>query len=205
MVYELEHSIAHLHLSILRDKNTDRAAFAATMNRLGLMLAYEALKDFPLLETEIETPLTKCVGYQAGKELVLVPILRAGLGLVPAFQQFYPNSRVGHLGMYRDEETHEPHDYYARVPQLGDKASYMILDPMLATGGSACDAIGYLKSQNAENIRFVCVIAAPEGIKKVRTQHPDIPIFVAVIDSHLNENAFIVPGLGDAGDRYFGT
>lgn len=205
MVHELAHPIAKLHLSILRDKNTDRATFAATMNRLGLMLAYEVLKEFPLEETEVETPLTKCVGYKAEKELVLVPILRAGLGLVPAFQQFYPDSRVGHLGMYRDEVTHEPHDYYARVPKLGENASYMILDPMLATGGSACDAIGYLKSQDAKNICFVCVIAAPEGIEKVRKLHPDIPIYVAVIDSHLNENAFIVPGLGDAGDRYFGT
>lgn len=204
-VKEIDHPVVKRHLSILRNKDTETAAFRRAMNTIGTILAYQALTDLPLDETEVETPIQKTTGYKPASEVFVIPILRAGLSLVDGIISFMPDAKVGHIGVYRDEETHEPVNYYHNFPG-GLKGAYtLVVDPMLATGGSGSHAINFLKENGADNIRFVSLICAPEGIERLQADHPDVPIITAAIDEKLNENAFIVPGLGDAGDRYFGT
>lgn len=201
----IEHPVISRDLTILRNKETNIADFRQALKRVGIILAYHALMELPLKEFTIETPIEKTTGYDIDQEIIVVPILRAGLGLTDAIIQFIPNAKVGHLGMYRDEETHEPVDYYSSIPDGVKDAMVLVVDPMLATGGSAHDAFSFLKKQGAQHLRFVSLISAPEGIKRLRELHPDVHIITSGIDEKLNDDAFIVPGLGDAGDRYFGT
>ena len=175
------------------------------MSNIGIVLAYHALQDLPLKETQIETPIQPAKGFVPASEVVVIPILRAGLSLVDGIINFMPEAKVGHVGVYRDETTHKPVNYYDNLPDGIEKAFNLVVDPMLATGGSGSHAIKFLKENGAETIKFVCLIAAPEGIERLQNDHPDVPIITAAVDEKLNENAFIVPGLGDAGDRYFGT
>lgn len=201
----IDHPVVHRDLTILRDKNTPTAPFRQALARIATILAYHSLVKIPLREKEVATPIQKTTGFELDSDVIVVPILRAGLGLVDGIIHFIPDARVGHLGMYRDETTHKPIDYYVKLPQ-GINSSYILLvDPMLATGGSAHDAIGYLKKQGAKKILFMCLISAPEGIRHILENHPDVHIVTAAIDERLNSDAFIVPGLGDAGDRIFGT
>ncbi len=201
----IDHPIVARDLSILRQSDTDTAGFRAAMGRIATILAYFSLKELPLREVTIQTPITKTRGYEIDTDIVVVPILRAGLSLVDAIINFIPDARVGHLGMYRDETTHEPVDYYSNLPGGLENAMTLVVDPMLATGGSADDAIGFLKKQGAKNIRFISLISAPEGLERITKKYPDVSIITAAVDEKLNDDAFIVPGLGDAGDRYFGT
>lgn len=201
----IDHPVVHRYLTYLRDKSTNTALFRRAMSNIGIILAYHALNDFPLSEIEIETPIQKTTGYKPASEVVVIPILRAGLSLVDGIVSFMPEAKVGHVGVYRNEETHQPVNYYDNLPEGIKDAYNIVVDPMLATGGSGSHAIKFLKENGATNIKFVCLIAAPEGIERLRKDHPDVPIITAAIDERLNENAYIVPGLGDAGDRYFGT
>lgn len=201
----VNHPVVARDLTILRNKETRTADFRMAMGRIATILAYFALKDLPLKEVDISTPITTVQGYEIDTEIIIVPILRAGLSLVTALLNFIPDASVGHLGMYRDETTHEPVDYYSNIPSGIDKAMVLLVDPMLATGGSADDAIAFLKKKGAKNIRFISLISAPEGLKRISTKYPDVSVITAAVDEKLNDNAFIVPGLGDAGDRYFGT
>ena len=202
---EIDHPVVNRYLTILRDKNTETAAFRRALGSIGTILAYRSLQELPLEEQQIETPIQKTSGYKPSAEVVVIPILRAGLSLVDGIISFMPDAKVGHIGVYRDEETHEPVNYYHNFPG-GLKGAYtLVVDPMLATGGTASHALNFLKENGADNIRFVSLICAPEGIERLQNDHPDVPIITAAVDEKLNENAFIVPGLGDAGDRYFGT
>ncbi len=201
----LDHPVVARDLSILRDESTDIVGFRTAMARIATILAYISLKELPLRETSIHTPITETKGYHIDTEIIVVPILRAGLTLVDAIMNFVPDAKIGHLGMYRDEITHEPVDYYSNLPEGISKGLVLLVDPMLATGGSADDAIGYLKKQGAKQIRFTSLISAPEGLKRITEKYPDVSIITAAVDEKLNDDAFIVPGLGDAGDRYFGT
>jgi len=201
----IDHPVVARDLSILRDKTTGTADFRAALGRIATILAYFALKDLPLQTTSIETPITKTNGCEIDTEIIIVPILRAGLSLVDAIINFVPDAKVGHLGMYRDETTHKPVDYYSNLPVGLENGLALVVDPMLATGGSADDAIAFLKKQGANNIRFISLISAPEGLERILEKYPDVPIITAAVDEKLNSDAFIVPGLGDAGDRYFGT
>ncbi|HCD53498.1 MAG TPA: uracil phosphoribosyltransferase [Balneolaceae bacterium] len=205
MVEVIEHPIIDRYLTFLRDKNTNTALFRRAMSNIGIVLAYHALQDLPLKETQIETPIQPAKGFVPASEVVVIPILRAGLSLVDGIINFMPEAKVGHVGVYRDETTHKPVNYYDNLPDGIEKAFNLVVDPMLATGGSGSHAIKFLKENGAETIKFVCLIAAPEGIERLQNDHPDVPIITAAVDEKLNENAFIVPGLGDAGDRYFGT
>jgi len=204
-VFEIKHPVIARDLTILRDKNTSTALFRLALSRISTILAYNALKNIPLRDISVETPIEPTIGYELDAEIVVVPILRAGLGLVDAITNFIPDARIGHLGMYRDEKTKKPVDYYVNIPSGIENALVLVVDPMLATGGSACDAIDFLKSKGVTNIRFICLISAPEGVQKLLSEHPDVSIITAAIDQRLNENKYIVPGLGDAGDRIFGT
>tara|TARA_R110000868_G_scaffold37111_4_gene131352 strand:+ start:42275 stop:42901 length:627 start_codon:yes stop_codon:yes gene_type:complete len=201
----IDHPIVHRYLTFLRDKNTSTALFRRAMSNIGVILAYHSLSDLPLNETVIETPIQKTKGFVPGPDVVVIPILRAGLSLVDGIINFMPEAKVGHVGVYRNEETLLPVNYYDNLPDGIEDAYNLVVDPMLATGGSGSHAIKFLKENGAKNIRFVCLIAAPEGIERLQSDHPDVPIITAAIDEKLNENAYIVPGLGDAGDRYFGT
>ncbi len=201
----INHPIVDRYLTFLRDKETHTAAFRRAMSNIGVILAYHSLSDLPLDETIIETPIQKTKGFVPGPEVVVIPILRAGLSLVDGIVNFMPEAKVGHVGVYRDEETHDPVNYYDNLPHGIEEAYNLVVDPMLATGGSGSHAISFLKENGAKTIKFVCLIAAPEGIERLQSDHPDVPIITAAIDEKLNEHAFIVPGLGDAGDRYFGT
>jgi uracil phosphoribosyltransferase len=202
----VEHPIVARDLTILRDKSTPSAVFRPVLGRLATILAYHALDHLPLKSIQVETPMQFTTGYIINTGVIVVPILRAGLGLVDAITQFIPEARIGHLGIYRDKKTHKPVEYYINLPSTGlDIDTILLVDPMLATGGSAIDAIGYLKDQGAKTIRFMCLIAAPEGVEALHKEHPDVPIITASIDEKLNEDAYIIPGLGDAGDRIFGT
>jgi uracil phosphoribosyltransferase len=201
----IDHPVVHRDLTILRDKNTPTAPFRQALARIATILAYHSLISVPMRPTRVTTPIQDTTGFELDSDVIVVPILRAGLGLVDGIIHFIPDAKVGHLGMYRDETTHKPIDYYVKLPD-GIKTSYVLLvDPMLATGGSADDAIGYLKKQGAKKILFMCLISAPEGIRNILDNHPDVHIVTAAIDQRLNSDAFIVPGLGDAGDRIFGT
>jgi uracil phosphoribosyltransferase len=201
----ISHPVVDRDLTILRNKHTNTADFRLAMGRIATILAYQALKDLPLKKVEIETPVTKTSGYQIDTDIIIVPILRAGLSLVDALIDFIPDASVGHLGMYRDETTHTPVDYYSNLPNKLETATVLLVDPMLATGGSADDAINFLKEKGAANIRFISLISAPEGLERITKKYPDVSIITAAVDEKLNSDAFIVPGLGDAGDRYFGT
>lgn len=204
-VTKIEHPVISRDLTILRDKRTPTAEFRSAMKRIATILAYHALRELPLKAFEIETPIEKTTGYDIDQEIVVVPILRAGLALTDALIDFIPNAKVGHLGMYRDEETHEPVDYYTNIPGEVKEAMVLVVDPMLATGGSADDALFFLKKEGAQHLRFISLISAPEGLQHLQRKHPDVHIITSGIDEKLNDDAFIVPGLGDAGDRYFGT
>lgn len=201
----LDHPVVARDLSILRDETTDIIGFRSAMSRIATILAYESLRDLPLRKTTIHTPVQATSGYGINTEIIVVPILRAGLTLVDAIMNFIPDAKIGHLGMYRDETTHEPVDYYSNLPDEVSDGIVLVVDPMLATGGSADDAIGYLINQGAKNIRFTSLISAPEGLDRITEKYPDVSIITAAVDEKLNDDAYIVPGLGDAGDRYFGT
>lgn len=201
----IQHPIVSRDLTILRDASTKTADFRIAMARIATILAYYALRDLPLRKRVVETPIKTATGYEIDQKIVVVPILRAGLSLVDAIIDFVPDAKVGHLGMYRDENTHQPVDYYSNMPEGMDEALVLLVDPMLATGGSADDAIDFLQKNGAKNIRFISVISAPEGLDRISKKYPDVPIITAAVDEKLNDDAFIVPGLGDAGDRYFGT
>lgn len=201
----VDHPLLKRDLTILRRAETPHGSFRKTISDISTILAYETLRALTLRETEIETPLERTRGYELDEEVIVIPILRAGLGMIDGFVRFVPEARIGHLGMYRDESTHQPVDYYSNIPGQIETALVIVVDPMLATGGSAVGAISHLKRLGADRICFVCLVAAPEGIQVLRTAHPDVPIVTASIDRELDENAYIRPGLGDAGDRIFGT
>lgn len=201
----VEHPVVKRYLSILRDKTTETAPFRRAMSTIGTVLAYHALSNLPLDAYEVETPIQITKGFKPATDVFVIPILRAGLSLVDGIISFMPDAKVGHIGVYRDEKTHLPVNYYHNLPPGLKNAYALVVDPMLATGGSGSHAIRFLKDNGAENIRFVSLISAPEGIERLQHDHPDVPIITAAIDEKLNQNAFIVPGLGDAGDRYFGT
>jgi len=205
-VNELKHPLVEHKLAILRNKKTGTKEFREIVSELATMLCYESMKDAKLHEIEIETPIQKTTAQIIKEDsYAFVPILRAGTGMLDGIINLVPNAKIGHIGMYRDEETFKPNVYFFKVPKDIEKREVIILDPMLATGGSAVDAIELLKEKGVKTIKFLCIIAAPEGIKKVQEKHPDVKIYCTKIDERLNENAYIVPGLGDAGDRIFGT
>ncbi|MFO3716147.1 MULTISPECIES: uracil phosphoribosyltransferase [Anaerococcus] len=202
----LNHPVIKHKISILRDVSTGATEFRSIIKELSIMLAYEATKDLELEQYELETPVAKTTGYRiSGKKLGIVPILRAGLGMVDGVLEVIPAAKIGHIGMYRDEETLMPVEYYSKLPKDVESRDILVVDPMLATGGSACDAIGRLKEKGCKDIKLLSIIAAPEGVKKLQEEHPDVEIFIAQLDDGLNEDSYIVPGLGDAGDRLFGT
>ena len=202
----ISHPLIQHKLSILRREDTSTKDFRELVNEIAMLMGYEVSRDLPLEEVEIQTPITKTVQKQlSGKKLAIVPILRAGIGMVDGFLSLVPAAKVGHIGMYRDEETLEPVEYLVKLPEDIDQRQIFVVDPMLATGGSAILAVDSLKKRGAANIKFVCFVAAPEGVKKLQDAHPDIDIYTASLDEKLNENGYIVPGLGDAGDRLFGT
>jgi uracil phosphoribosyltransferase len=204
-LFVVNHPLIKRDLTFLRDRNTPSSSFRTILKRLTTLMAFEVSKDLDLLPKEVETPLETTQGHTLKDEIVIVPILRAGLGMVDAFLELFPEARVGHIGLYRDEETLKPVDYYFKFPKNLDKSIVIILDPMLATGGSICAAVSYLKERGANKIKVVSLIAAPEGINKLTNEHPDVQIYIAVLDRQLNSKGFILPGLGDAGDRIFGT
>ena len=202
----ISHPLVQHKLSLMRKKGTSTQSFRTLIREVGTLLAYEVTKDLPLIYKEIETPLMKMdAPFLEGKKLCLVSILRAGNGLLDGFMELLPSARVGHIGLYRDPETLVAVEYYMKLPDLINQRLVLALDPMLATGHSSAAAVTRLKENGAENIRFVCLLAAPEGIEYFNNVHPDVPIFVAAIDEKLNDHAYILPGLGDAGDRIFGT
>lgn len=202
----LQHPLIQHKLTLLRDKRTSTRDFKLLASEIAMLMAYEVTKDLPLESIEIETPLEKTKGVQvAGKKLTLVPILRAGLGMVEGIAQLIPSARVGHIGLYRDHDTLQPVDYYFKIPAGEQSRDFFVLDPMLATGGSAVAAVHALKKAGATRIRFLCLVAAPPGVKAMLEAHPDVPVFTASLDRQLNEKGYILPGLGDAGDRLFGT
>ena len=205
-VHIMDHPLVAHKLTILRDKNTSVKDFRELVSEIGTLITYEATRDLPLTTKEVETPICKTVAPTLkGKKFAVVPILRAGLGLVDGVLRMVPSARVGHIGMYRDEETLEPHVYFCKMPKDISERDIMIVDPMLATGGSACDAITQIKKRGARSIKFLGIVAVPEGINKLREMHPDVDIYVGALDEGLNDIGYIVPGLGDAGDRIFGT
>ena len=201
----VDHPLLKRDLTVLRRDETPHGQFRKTVSDAAAILAYEAMRDIDLRETEIETPMEPTTGYEIEEDVMVVPIMRAGLGMVDGFVRYVPEARVGHLGMQRDEETYTPVDYYSNIPSGIESAHVFVVDPMLATGGSASFAISHLKEHGARNFTFACLVAAPEGVKTLREAHPDVPVVTAVLDRALDENAFIRPGLGDAGDRIFGT
>ncbi len=201
-----DHPLIQHKISVLRDVRTSSLNFRRLVEEITMLMTYEALRDLPLEEVEIETPICKTrQNMIKGEKLAIVPILRAGLGMVEGMLTLVPSARVGHIGMYRDHETLKPHPYYCKLPKNIDKRLIIVTDPMLATGGSAVDAISQIKEKGGKHIKFMCLIAAPEGLKALSEAHPDVEIFCAHVDEKLNENGYIVPGLGDAGDRIFGT
>ena len=202
----IDHPLIQHKLTIMRDKRTGAKDFRELLDEITLLMGYEITRDFPLVDWEIETPIQKMTAKRiAGKKVAIVPILRAGIGMVDGLLELLPVAKVGHIGLYRDHETHKPVVYYCKLPEDIDKRTVILVDPMLATGGSASDAITMLKERGAKDIRLLNLVAAPEGVKKVQDDHPDVDIYVAALDERLNENCYIIPGLGDAGDRLFGT
>ena len=205
-LHVFDHPLIQHKLTIMRDKNTGTKEFRELVGEIGMLMCYEATRDLPLKEVEIETPVavakTKVI---SGRKLAFVPILRAGLGMVDGVMRMVPAAKIGHIGMYRDPETHMPVEYYCKLPSDIGERDVIVLDPMLATGGSAIDAITQIKAKGAKIVRFMCIIAAPEGLAALQEAHPDVQIYIGAVDEKLNENKYIVPGLGDAGDRIFGT
>lgn len=202
----LGHPLLKHKITMLRDKATGTNEFRALIEEIAMLMGYEALRDLPTEEVEVETPIETCMSpVLAGKKMAIVPILRAGLGMVSGILALVPSARVGHIGMYRDEETHEPHEYYCKLPKGVEDRVVVVVDPMLATGGSAVDAVNLIKEKGATNIKFMAIIAAPEGLEAFTKAHPDVQLYVGQMDRCLNEDAYICPGLGDAGDRIFGT
>lgn len=205
-LHVIDHPMIQHKLTIMRDKETGSKDFRQLLEEISLLMGYEITRDIPLEDVEIETPICKMTAKKvSGRKLAIVPILRAGMGMVEGLHTLVPVAKVGHIGLYRNEKTHEPVVYYCKLPEDIQKRLVIVTDPMLATGGSACDAVKMLKDRGCKNIRLMCLVAAPEGIEKVRKEHPDVDIYVAAVDDHLNADAYIVPGLGDAGDRIFGT
>jgi len=205
MLYLLDHPLIKHKLTTMRKTSTGTKDFRQNLNEIASLMAYEIGKELPLREVPIETPMGKTTGYELDKPVVLVPILRAGLGMVNGIQELIPTAKVGHVGLYRDEETLEPQAYYAKFPPTIKEAVVFVLDPMLATGGSATAAIDFVKEAGAKNIKLVCLVGVQEGIDAVEKAHPDVDIYLAAKDEKLNDIGYIVPGLGDAGDRIFGT
>ncbi len=202
----MEHPLIQHKLTFLRDEKTTSMEFRSLVSEIAMLMCYEATRDLPLEEVDTKTPVamakTKVI---AGKKLAFVPILRAGLGMVDGVLALVPSARVGHIGLYRDPETFTPVEYYCKLPADIEEREVIVLDPMLATGGSAIDAISQIKKRNPKDIKFMCIIAAPEGLDALKKAHPDVEIYVGALDDHLNDHGYIVPGLGDAGDRIFGT
>jgi uracil phosphoribosyltransferase len=205
-VYVFDHPLIQPKVTMMRDQNTTTRDFRQLAQEVVTLMTFEATRDLPLKDVEIETPI--CKGkfkMLAGEDIAVVPILRAGLGFLDGVLSLVPNAKVGFVGLYRDPETHEPVEYYCKLPDDISKRKVFVVDPMLATGGSGADAVQFIKDKGAKDISFMCLIAAPEGIAKMQEAHPDVDIYIAAKDDHLNENAYIVPGLGDAGDRLYGT
>ncbi|MBR3646322.1 MAG: uracil phosphoribosyltransferase [Lachnospiraceae bacterium] len=201
-----EHPLIKHKISMMRDKKTGTNEFRKLVEEVAMLEGFEALADLQTEDVEIETPIEKCMApVISGRKLAVIPILRAGLGMVPGVLSLVPTAKVGHIGMFRNEETHEPEPYYCKLPSPIDERVIVVTDPMLATGGSAVDAINQIKSQGGKMIKFMCIIAAPEGLEKLNREHPDVQIYVGAVDRELNKDAYICPGLGDAGDRIFGT
>lgn len=197
----IQHKISHL-----RNKTTGTYEFRALVEEIAMLMCYEALRDLPLQDVQVETPIETCMTPMiAGRKLAVVPILRAGLGMVNGILALVPSAKVGHIGLYRDEETHEPHEYYCKLPNPIEERTILVTDPMLATGGSAVEAVNFIKERGGKSIKFMAIIAAPEGLKRLHEAHPDIQIYIGHLDRCLNSDAYICPGLGDAGDRIFGT
>ena len=202
----MEHPLIKHKISILRKKETGTNEFRKLVEEIAMLMGYEALRDLPLEEVAVETPLECCMSPMlAGKKMAIVPILRAGLGMVSGLTALVPSAKIGHIGLYRDPETHEPHEYYCKLPDEIDQRLIVVTDPMLATGGSAIAAIDFIKQYGGKNIKAMFIIAAPEGLEALQKAHPDVQIYIGNLDRELNENAYICPGLGDAGDRVFGT
>ena len=205
-VVVFEHPLIQHKISLLRDKNTGTNEFRQLVDEIAMLEGFEALSDLPVEDVEIETPIEKCMTPMiAGRKLAVVPILRAGLGMVSGILALVPSAKVGHIGMYRDEETHEPQEYYCKLPDPIDQRLIVVVDPMLATGGSAVAAVDFIKKHGGKNIKCMFVIAAPEGVKRLHEAHPDVQIYIGQLDRELNDHAYICPGLGDAGNRIFGT
>lgn len=205
MLTVFDHPLIKHKLTIMRDKNTSTKDFRDNLDEIGSLMVYEVTRDLPLVDSEIETPMCKMTGSKLAKDVVVVPILRAGLGMTTGILDLIPTAKVAHVGLFRDEETLEPHTYFEKYPKNIKDAVTIVVDPMLATGGSSVAAIDMVKKQGAQNIKLVCLVGAEEGVKNVEKHHPDVDIYLAALDDHLNENGYIVPGLGDAGDRIFGT
>ena len=202
----MDHPLITHKLTIMRNKKTGSKDFRELLDEITMLMGYELTRDLPLEDITIETPITKMKAKTiSGKKLAIVPILRAGLGMVDGLLRLVPVAKVGHIGLYRDPKTHTPVEYYCKLPADIEDRIVIVVDPMLATGGSSCDALALLKERGCHNIRLMCLVSAPEGVAKVQADHPDVDIYTAALDDHLNEHAYIVPGLGDAGDRIFGT
>ena len=205
-VLVMDHPLIQHKVSLMRDKETGTKEFRELLNEISMLMAYEVTRDLPLREVEIETPICRAqTKVIAGKKLAIVPILRAGLGMVDGIMSLVPSAKVGHIGLYRDPNTLEPVEYYCKLPEDCEEREILLVDPMLATGGSASAAIRFLKRRGCKHIKLVCLIAAPEGTSRIQADHPDVNIYVAAMDEKLNDHGYIVPGLGDAGDRIFGT
>lgn len=205
-VFIMDHPLIQHKLTLLRDKNTGSKEFRELVSEVAMLMCYEATRDLPLKEVEVETPVSVAkASVLSGRKLAFVPILRAGIGMIDGVMRMVPAARVGHIGLYRDPDTLEPVEYYSKLPADIDEREVIVLDPMLATGGSAVDAISIIKRSNPKSIKFMCIIAAPEGMEELTKAHPDVKVYCASMDERLNEHGYIIPGLGDAGDRIFGT
>lgn len=205
-VYVMNHPLIQHKISILRNQNTGTKEFRELVDEIAALMCYEATRELPLQEVEVTTPISVTkTKILAGKELGIIPILRAGLGMVDGILKLIPTAKVGHIGLYRDPQTLKPVEYYCKLPKDAEEREIIVVDPMLATGGSAVEAIEFIKARGVKSIRFMCLIAAPEGVEKLKKTHPDVDIYIAALDEYLNDHGYIVPGLGDAGDRLFGT
>ncbi len=205
-LHVMDHPLITHKLTIMRNKKTGSKDFRELLDEITMLMGYELTRDLPLEDITIETPITKMKAKTiSGKKMAIVPILRAGLGMVDGLLRLVPVAKVGHIGLYRDPKTHKPVEYYCKLPADIEDRIVIVVDPMLATGGSSCDALALLKERGCHNIRLMCLVSAPEGVAKVQSEHPDVDIYTAALDDYLNEHAYIVPGLGDAGDRIFGT